>query len=161
MKTIYTILIFLLFPFFISSQTLSPKVLSVAGRNVSNNGYSLSWTLGEPIASTLKNTNYFLTQGFQQPYYKLQAITENDQENNILFYPNPAKDFLIVDVNTPNQIFFKAQLIDVLGKCISTFNFGNSKQQIIDLKNVLPGIYFLRITDENLNYQKIIKINKI
>lgn len=50
------------------SQTLKPFVLASTGGYASNSNGSLSFTIGEPVSSTLSAANIMLTQGFQQPY---------------------------------------------------------------------------------------------
>jgi hypothetical protein len=49
------------------AQTLSPTVLATSGGYSTGGGYSLSYTVGETIVTTLQVGNYLLTQGFQQP----------------------------------------------------------------------------------------------
>jgi hypothetical protein len=49
------------------AQTLSPTVLATSGGYSSGGGYSLSYTVGETIVTTLQAGSYLLTQGFQQP----------------------------------------------------------------------------------------------
>ena len=162
MKKLLTLFILLLFSYYNYSQTISPQVLSTSGRNYSNSGYSLSWTLGQSVAISFNSSNNILSQGFQQPYYKNNSgITENTIDNNILFYPNPVMDVFIVDVNSSNLYYREAQLYDVLGKCIKTFNIQNIEKVTIDMRNINPGIYFLKLFNLNQTYQKTIKVTKI
>jgi hypothetical protein len=49
------------------AQTLSPTVLATSGGYSTGGGYSLSYTVGETIVTTLQAGSHLLTQGFQQP----------------------------------------------------------------------------------------------
>lgn len=51
----------------IYGQSLNPEVISTSGDYFENSNASLSWTLGETVTETFENSNFFLTQGFQQP----------------------------------------------------------------------------------------------
>lgn len=50
----------------LEGQTLSPAVLGTSGGYGVGGEYSLSWTLGETIITTINAGDYMLTQGFQQ-----------------------------------------------------------------------------------------------
>jgi hypothetical protein len=76
------------------SQQISPEVISSAGDYFSNQNISLSWTLGEPVISTLE-ADYILTQGFHQDLYIITAVDEVEITGlDIKIYPNP----------TPNEV---------------------------------------------------------
>lgn len=51
----------------LEAQTLIPTVFATNGGYSDNGGYSLSWTAGETIFTTLESGNSMLSQGFQQP----------------------------------------------------------------------------------------------
>ena len=51
----------------LSAQTFERKVISSAGGYYHDNNITLSYTIGESVISTLNNSGYLLTQGFQQP----------------------------------------------------------------------------------------------
>jgi len=67
MKSLIILLVTVLFPFFISAQTVSPEVISSSGDYFEGANGSLSWTLGEIATETFSSGNIILTQGFQQP----------------------------------------------------------------------------------------------
>ena len=52
----------------VNAQTISNKVIANGGGYSSAGGYSLSYTIGETITTTLSNGGYVITQGFQQPF---------------------------------------------------------------------------------------------
>ena len=74
---------------------LTPEVISPMGDMVSTDAFDVSWTLGEPIISTVTNKALYLTQGFHQSddiYLDVEAapqlqlvITPNDDGLNDQF----------------------------------------------------------------------------
>jgi len=63
------------------AQTIMPEVLSSSGSSGQSAQASLSWTIGEPVTSTVTSGVNTLTQCFQQPTL---LITTAENENNIL-----------------------------------------------------------------------------
>src|SRR5690554_398907 len=80
-------------------------------------------------------------------------------KNNILVYPNPANDQLMVSVN-PDFINGQIQLFDVFGKRVLSKSILNKKEVAIDLTRFSEGTYFLNYIpkDSKSNYtvQKVI-----
>ncbi|MFU8844174.1 MAG: hypothetical protein ACNA7V_10250 [Bacteroidales bacterium] len=68
MKKIAQILLFSVFPLYVSAQSVSPEVIATAGDYFENSSGSLSWTLGEVMTETFSSGGNILTQGFQQPF---------------------------------------------------------------------------------------------
>ena len=67
MKTLTLLLSVVLFPLFLSAQSVSPQVVASSGDYYQGANASLSWTLGEIATETYSNGSVILTQGFQQP----------------------------------------------------------------------------------------------
>lgn len=57
-----------------SAQSLTPQVVASGGAYATGGGYSLAYTVGEPVTATLTNGGNILTQGFHQP--DLQTIVK-------------------------------------------------------------------------------------
>jgi hypothetical protein len=102
-------------------------------------------------------------------YYRLKLYTENGevQYSNILFfkrrhslgtvsiYPNPSKGYIILDSSLdPSLLQTIATLIDIRGKVIKRVKV-TTHNQIISLTDMNPGVYFLRMNNNNIF--KIIK----
>ncbi len=73
-KHLFVIAICSLFSFSVFAQSLSPQVVASGGGYATGGGYSLSYTIGEPVTATLTGGSNILTQGFHQP--DLQAIVK-------------------------------------------------------------------------------------
>jgi hypothetical protein len=71
-------------------------------------------------------------------------------KENVLIYPNPSKDF--ITINTDNEIQ-KVTISDLNGRMLSI-----QFDSIVNLSNLIPGIYILNIESENgTSSKKIIK----
>jgi hypothetical protein len=78
---------------------------------------------------------------------------------DINFYPNPAKSFISLKLNSIQSNVLSVSLIDAQGKVVQTSLFNKSEQgsvKTINLKNISKGIYVLKFTDG-----AVINTNKI
>ena len=144
--------LFFLVPIIFSSglltgQTLSPQVTSSSG----NGGTSLSWSVGQIACNTISSNSSILTQGFQQSDYKIiSSVNSVNSTNEILFYPNPTKDLIIIHSKLQHKQ--NIDLYDNNGKVVYSSNFSGDFQ--IDLSKHKTGTYLLKISSETF---KIIK----
>jgi hypothetical protein len=80
-------------------------------------------------------------------------------ENSLNFYPNPSKGILNIEIkNNPsknNSMF----IYDITGKIVKQLSFENSSTSLenINLKDLNPGVYFLKLKlGEKILSKKII-----
>jgi len=151
MNRIFTI--FLLLATYVTfSQQVSPEVISSAGDHFENDDISLSWTLGEPIISTLSG-EYILTQGFHQDLFIITSVDETTiPDFDIQIFPNPTPDYLNIEINhsgsTKNKIII--QLLDMKGGLIKELKKANNFNSTqINLQAFERANYFLRIIINN------------
>lgn len=80
------------------------------------------------------------------------ATSELSETSDIInVYPNPASDFVIVDMNKYQNSIKSINISDILGRAVySDFDI-NSKQKSIPLSNFKSGIYLLTLTDDSGN----------
>jgi len=73
------------------------------------------------------------------------------QTKEFIFYPNPAKDELVLKYNSKENI--QVEIFNILGSKVKTFNLygGQTNINISELEN---GIYFLRLKDEGKTISK-------
>ncbi len=78
------------------------------------------------------------------------ALATNEIQNKKLqVYPNPARDFILID-NLKDNVEF--EMYDIQGKLVKKEKYYNSQ---ISLKNLTKGVYIIKIPSENYS-QKII-----
>ena len=66
---VFILLVFLLFGFIMKAQTIDPSVINTTGGGgaVGATGVEVYYNIGEPLISTINNSNTTITQGFLQP----------------------------------------------------------------------------------------------
>jgi len=86
------------------------------------------------------------------------ATSENEIKNKITVYPNPVKDFLVVDFNSEKLEKARYQLFDGTGRLINTGELKNLKTEI-NTSTLSSGLYMLSISSGGRNVKtfKIIK----
>ena len=87
------------------------------------------------------------------------SIDELGKSKNYLIYPNPVKEFIqirLTEINKSN----KAEIFDGSGRLILQIDL-TEKNNYINLKDLVPGIYHLRIRNQQniIGYEKIVKVN--
>lgn len=85
------------------------------------------------------------------------GIKESSNSINVSFYPNPTKDILNIELNSePKNIL--AEISNTVGQVILNENI-NHKNVSLDIKNLKPGLYFLKLLSDNriVSTQKILK----
>ena len=133
----------------VSVKAQQLEVVATSGDFYENSSGSLSWTLGEVAIETLSETNFILTQGFQQSKLTLTAI--NDLQTlgiELSVYPNPTNSFLLIEVKTDKQRDLQINLFDLNGKLILQKKIIVNKQTV-HMQNYKPSIYILKVTEGN------------
>jgi hypothetical protein len=140
------------------------QVVATSGGEGTVNGINLQWTLGEcVVASTEILNNIQLTQGFQQPAYKVEIIEDNTTEiagfSGVKVFPIPATDYLTIDFDTEVQVNYVAILTDIDGKTVLKEELAGSENRI-DMQQFPASVYVLTISDNNGKFLKSFKITK-
>jgi hypothetical protein len=78
---------------------------------------------------------------------KTLSVDEEILRNNISFYPNPAKDFVIIESKNLNSSL-KAEIYNINGALVQT-NIINSKPQKISTSHLNSGIYIMPFKSNN------------
>ncbi|MBR9922670.1 MAG: T9SS type A sorting domain-containing protein [Bacteroidetes bacterium] len=84
----------------------------------------------------------------------IESATENilSEENVINLFPNPAQDFLTIDLDlVENHDRVNLYVMDVTGKLVQSLELENIRSQQIEmnLNNITSGTYFLQVVTEN------------
>ncbi len=132
----------------LSAQQITPYVIASAGDFFSSQNFSVSWTLGEMATETI-GSDVILTQGFQQPSYSTGTYVPSVTSDQVRLkvYPIPAYNSLTLQVKGNEVIDLNVDLYDALGrKLISAKLEAGTPEFEIDLSQIHPGIYFLKVT---------------
>jgi len=105
---------------------------------------SLNNVEGDTAVTFNHNTNFtdiFSTSGIPR---------ESVADNQVLLYPNPASDYLTVDLQTTEQKFQKIRILDLLGKELLSFNdHSGSSFQKFNVSSFNPGLYLMQVEIDN------------
>lgn len=135
-----------------AQQTIIP-----AGNNVQSPTGSVSYSVGQTFYEAQETVTGKVNSGVQQPYeIFVLATSESSKQNKITVYPNPVKDFLIVDFNSERLDKSSYQLHDGSGKMINKGELKNLKTEI-NTSTLSPALYLLSISSEG----KLVKTFKI
>ena len=84
---------------------------------------------------------------------ELTVVSIDDKNtNNIHIYPNPAKDYMIIDLVDESQV----SVYNISGQLVHAFEANT--QSIVNTKDWTKGIYFINIQSNNGNIQKKIVV---
>lgn len=89
--------------------------------------------------------------------YCTSGVEANDHNNNgISVYPNPAEDYLYVDLNGMKNEGIKIKLIDNMGRIIRETKY----QEKISVSELARGTYIIKLVhDSNVIFEKLIVVN--
>jgi Secretion system C-terminal sorting domain len=157
---------FLLLPIFCSSQTYSlcMQVIASNGGSGAQGNYNVSWTVGELAVSTLSGTDSKLTQGFHQPDVCTPVSTWNlDLEAlSIEVFPNPTNAFLTIRYSDVENAALSLSAFDVLGtQVLSPMPLDTPSGNSLDISNWPPGVYFLKIMDNDSKAATTVRVIRL
>ena len=130
-----------------SVEVFSDVILSSDGHYVAS-GRSTNFDKSDPpwIQSMIVKMN---DQGIYDPEgISSVTLSDNDMTDDMIVYPNPVSDQLIISQNMDNLL--KARVISQSGQTISTFvTYGLNHSHILDTSGFSPGIYYIIATDNS------------
>lgn len=86
---------------------------------------------------------------------------EYNQTDGIQFYPNPMKEFSIMEFAMPGEGAVKIELFDISGrKLTQTHNYLNQGRHSYRISGIRSGIYVLKVTAGNYSYSGKLISNK-
>lgn len=126
--------------------------LANASGNWTDTLYGL--TIADNIIATATDLNGNTSEFSLNTPLSVNANFENDF--NIQVFPNPAKDFITVKINLPEE--YKIEITDITGKKLKLINNINSAETKINTIDIKNGIYFLNVFNKE---QKLIVSKKL
>ncbi len=139
--------------------TQAQNAIPASGGNASGSGGTANYTIGQLVYNTITGTNGSAVQGVQQPY-EISVVTgiekAIDISLEIVAFPNPATDYVKLKVENHETVNLHYQLYNINATPLENKKI-ESNETIIVLRDLIQGIYFLKVTDK----QKEIKTFKI
>jgi len=160
MRKIGLLLFSLLCVWKLNAQVLYPEVMSCFGGSAQNATVHLTFTAGEPLYTTVENTNNILTQGFNQTVF-VSTQTTNIKEvegYTLKVFPNPTQNIVNVEWQTEKTRALTLQITDMQGKTLLRRKTTNTSEQL-DISAFADGLYILKISD-NRQVIKTFKVQK-
>jgi len=147
-----------------NGQSVSSSVVATAGNSVETADLNVSWTVGEVAVETLgtEGQTVVLTQGFQQGYFEITSIGDPlNSEFNINVYPNPASDFIWIDLKSENKIDAIVEIYNMEGKLVynKKWEFANGPNKVA-LDDFNASQYILRVSDSSGKILQTFKLIK-
>jgi Secretion system C-terminal sorting domain len=146
------------------AQTLSHQVLVPVAGVVSDSKVSYSQTGGETAVELVGCTWYQFTQGFQQPVIKNieEAVPPG---SGVKVYPNPATDFITVELFGEAARTFRVEIINSAGVITDSFRkeCGNNfwLKDPLNIEHLKRGFYIVRVISEDGLISRSFKIEKM
>ena len=151
-----------LFLFWIELTGLQAQIsVNATGGNASGSGGSASYSVGQVVYQTHTGTNGSVAEGVQQPY-EISVVTAIEQTKTINLlvtaYPNPATDYLTLNISEFKLSGLSYQLFDMSGKLLFDEKITGSQTQII-MSQLVPASYLLVVKQGNIGLKtfKIVK----
>ena len=144
------------------STLMAQESINAMGGDATGTGGSASYSIGQLVYKTYSETTGSVAEGVQQPYeiYIISGIEDaRDINLKLSAYPNPATDYLLLNINEADYNSFTYKLIDISGKVLQ-IEKTNNRQIKIDMTHYSPTVYFLSVLNENQQVVKSFKIIK-
>lgn len=146
--------------FFFASLSYGQQALITAGGNATSSLGNVSYSLGQVAYTTNGNGNYSVSEGVQQPFEISTLTVEESISTNIKLtvYPNPALDYLTLDIDTLETEGLLYTLFDINGKLLRQETISNLLT-IINFTSLPSSAYFIKVVanGKNIKTFKIIK----
>lgn len=131
---------------FANAQSISPQVIASAGTHYTGSNAQLSWTIGEPVITTVSNGTNTITQGFHQTLLNVTSAEEQTVSGkNVTVFPNPTSDLLNINL-TNNLKDLQMDLFDMNGKLLQAREIGAAEGNVqIQMTEYARANYLLRV----------------
>ena len=159
MSKLSTLLSLFLLSYSLSAQQIPQKVVNSSGTVFQINNVSITFSVGEPITSTLINTSTILTQGFIQPIktdLPTSLLYLADLDAAFTTFPNPVTEGVTIEFTDKSITPLKYEVYNNDGRLVLSTSHSNS---YINLSILSDGIYWLRpiVVGKQFGVKKIVK----
>ena len=130
----------------VHAQSFSPYAFVTCGNYQKSNAYTLSYTIGQLVTTTLTKGNDVLAQGFQSPgQTATTGLEDHVPYDEFIAYPNPFKATFNL-LNLQKRPIKDIHLMSIQGQRIPAYIYTvNNQYQIIPYAYMPSGTYLLNI----------------
>ena len=129
------------------AQLFTPEVIASSGESEKSAAVHLSWTIGEPVITTMQGGSLTITQGFHQPGQDAVAVASAPvagDEDHAILYPNPFRKQLFI--RAPSAWgSFDVEITNSFGETVISRQRVDRDKHAIDFSNLPSGSYIARI----------------
>lgn len=143
------------------SGVTAQETIPAAGGDASGSGGTVSYSIGQAFYSAFSGETGYIAEGVQQAYeiYDVTAVEDlTGIQLMVSAFPNPVNDMLNIKVGDLSSESLSFQLYSLNGALITEQKITSGNTEL-NMAGKLPGIYFLKVTD-NLKEIKTFKIIK-
>lgn len=107
------------------------------------------YSLGYLFSRNTINYDLFVADGFTliDKLFLTPVGIPDSKTSQFIAYPNPADKYLHIKVDS-DMIPYHCQIIDIMGRTLKEFKF-NELSESIDISELEPGMYIIRLTSQN------------
>jgi hypothetical protein len=140
---------------------LGQESINYSGAEAFGTGGQVSYTVGQVAYTTISGNGGSVAQGVQQTYAISPVNTEVPVFGaKIKLYPNPAKDHLILHIQSPNQDVWSYELFDLSGVIVLN-GITQSGDNTILTESLPAGNYIMQVKSINYTHNQSFKVLKI
>ncbi|MCD4768808.1 MAG: T9SS type A sorting domain-containing protein [Bacteroidales bacterium] len=164
MKNLYLISgFFLLSSFAFSQNSLINRVVASGGDYTAGTNYRLTYTVGDLIVKKMTSANINLTTGFQQTWDLSVGIDDTEELMEVNAFPNPVTDLVRLDISSAEYREISVEILSITGTIVKTLKFEgpfNGRIVEINMSEVNPGLYLMRVSSGNGKLNRAIRLIK-
>lgn len=138
MRSIFIAWLAVISPCLVCAQLNTPSVVNSTGIELPTGKSSFTLSIGEPVITTLTSSSALITQGYLQPIDKIPCAAVE-----FTYYPNPAKEYLIIEPKGCDDQIESVQIFDLWGRSIDTI--APKTDNKIHLDELSQGLYAFRV----------------
>lgn len=126
----------------LSAAAFAQRLVGVAGSSSLSGGITISWSIGEAVIGTTSGSQAIVTIGFQQAFTELVSGVEDLPSTGIHLYPNPARDFVVLELQRDYGKDFEVTVFNLSGSRIIQKTIAAFTREIeLDISTLTSGPY--------------------
>jgi hypothetical protein len=140
--------------------TQAQEAANTSGGEATGTGGAVSYSIGQVVYTTNTGSSGSVAQGVQQSYQILTVGNEETTLNiSLTLFPNPATDYLTIQISNFDNEKLTYQLSDLNGKLLS-FGSITGRSTLINMSSMPTATYLVNILNQENKTVQLFKIIK-